>query len=173
MPHAFGCRPISTGPECRFGSYLAAPRRRRDLISSAKCATLPFSGTFRRRFEMTVRLRAIGWFLALSAILLRAALPDGWMVADRPDGSAFVICTGHGPLAPPAHSRKQIPARGPSNEVCPFAAGAHLSPPALLALIPEPIWRGKKAEPGEYWRTIYLSRPPHSNHVPRAPPFLV
>jgi hypothetical protein len=125
---------------------------------------------FSATFEMTVRLRAIGWFLALSAIILRAALPDGWMIADRPAGPAFVICTGHGPLVPPTHSRKQIPARGQSNDVCPFAAGAHLSPPALLALIPEPIWRGRKAEPAEKWRTADLSPPLHSNQVPRAPP---
>jgi hypothetical protein len=122
---------------------------------------------------MMVRLRAIGWVLALSAIILRAALPDGWMIADQPNGPAIVICTGHGPLAPPAHSRKQIPARGQSNEVCPFAAGAHLSPPALLALIAEPIWKSKKAEPNENWRTADLSPFPNSNHSPRAPPVLI
>jgi hypothetical protein len=123
---------------------------------------------------MLLRLRAIGWVLALSAIMLRAALPAGWMpVADGSGGSALVICTGHGPLTAPVHSHKQAPLPGHGNDVCPFAAVGHLSPPATIALLVAPIWHGRKTDPAETGRIVLLSPPAHSNQTPRAPPFAV
>ena len=123
---------------------------------------------------MTLRLRAIGWVLALSAILLRAALPAGWMpVADGPGGPALVICTGHGPMAAPVHSPHQAPLPGHANDVCPFAAVAHLSPPALVALLAVPVRQARDIDPTRAAQTASLSPPPHSNQSPRAPPILV
>ena len=114
-------------------------------------------------------LRISAWYLALVAILLRAALPDGWMpIAGAAGGTSIVICTGHGPLAAP-HSRKQAPLPGRSNEVCPFAAAVHLSPPALFALLPAPSLNSRETDPAAYARIVFASRP-FGDHNPRAPP---
>jgi hypothetical protein len=122
---------------------------------------------------MTIRLRAIGWFLALSAIMLRAALPIGWMpVADAASGPALVICTGHGPLTTPDHSRKQSPLSGHTNEVCPFAAVTHLSPPADIALLSTPNRDARRVDRKAFGETVVPAEPRHSNHAPRAPPSL-
>lgn len=115
-------------------------------------------------------LRISAWYLALVAILLRAALPDGWMpVADAAGGTSIVICTGHGPLAAPIHSRKQAPLPGRSSDVCPFAAAAHFSPPALFALLPAPILNSQETDPAAYAWIAFTSRP-LGNHNARAPP---
>jgi len=121
---------------------------------------------------MNNRLRAFVWFLAFSATVLRATLPAGWMpVADGSGGASLVICTGHGPLAVPVHSRGHAPPVGRSNDICPFAAIAHLATPTPFALLPAPIPIHREADPGAYGRPIYAARP-RGNHTSRAPPAL-
>jgi hypothetical protein len=67
--------------------------------------------------------------LALTAMLLRALLPAGWM--PNPDGLAgapLVICSMSGAQhAHPATNRGHAP-QDNSGKICPFAAAAHLAP---------------------------------------------
>jgi hypothetical protein len=120
---------------------------------------------------MGFRLRNFAWFFALTAIMLRVALPVGWMpVTDAVGGTSLVICTGHGPLVAPAHSRRQAPLPGRSSDICPFAALVNLSPPAPFALLPAPVLNSGKTSPAVYGQVVSLTRPSHGNHAPRAPP---
>lgn len=115
-------------------------------------------------------LRISAWYLALVAILLRAALPAGWMpVADADGGPSIVICTGHGALVAPIHRQKQTPLPGRSNDICPFAAAVHLSPPSFFALLSAPSLNSEVTEPAAYARIVFTSRP-FGNRNPRAPP---
>jgi hypothetical protein len=120
---------------------------------------------------MTIRLRAFAWFIALSAIMLRAALPAGWMPAvDGSGGTRLVICTGHGPLAAPIQSQKRIPLPGRTNETCPFAAVAHLSPPALFALLPAPPLKSENVDLELHGQVNARAPPSHGSNSARAPP---
>jgi hypothetical protein len=120
---------------------------------------------------MINRLRASAWFLALVAIMLRAALPDGWMpVADGASGTRLVICTGHGPLTDRNHSREQTPISGHETGICPFAAAMHVSSPAFFALFFAPTLSAHETGPAAYRRTAFAAQP-YGNHTPRAPPF--
>ena len=118
---------------------------------------------------MTKRLHSFAWFIALTAIMLQAVLPAGWMpIADGAGGSRLVICTGHGPLADKNRTHDQAPS-GHENSVCPFAALGHLAPPAFLALLPAPAEYGRESAPSGF-ATALLSRRPDTTHPPRAPP---
>jgi hypothetical protein len=74
--------------------------------------------------------RSLAVSLALSAMLLRAMLPAGWMPdLAGPLGGAFVICTMDGAQhSPPSHDPSKDHDEG---SICPFAAAAHLAPPQL------------------------------------------
>jgi len=83
-------------------------------------------------------LKLAGVQIALVAMLLRALLPVGWM-PDVAAGTPFVICTVNGPLQA-AHlpdTGKHQPGHDDSrqNDMCPFAASAHLATPAAAASI--------------------------------------
>jgi hypothetical protein len=120
---------------------------------------------------MTNRLRASAWFLALAAIMLRAALPAGWMpIADGMGGTRLIICTGHGPLTDGSHSRHQAPLSGVGYDVCPFAAAVHLATPAGIALLPVPAWNGRESDTAAFAQNIFLTHLPDGIHPPRAPP---
>ena len=86
---------------------------------------------------MTAIFRSIAVTLALSAMLLRAVLPAGWM----PDpvgvgGAPLVICSVDGAHHVPPHD----PAQGQHDDhMCPFAAAAHLAPPQLSVAVPRPF----------------------------------
>ena len=122
---------------------------------------------------MAHRLRTSAWFLALVAIILRAALPAGWMpLADASGTTSLVICTSHGPLAAPVHARTHAPLPGRTNDICPFAAVVHLAPPAPFALLPAPALNSRETDPAAYGQVVSLSKPWRSNHAPRAPPIL-
>jgi hypothetical protein len=100
----------------------------------------------REGFEIAVTstFRSLAATLALSAMLLRAFLPAGWM--PNPAGAAdvpLIICSidgAHHVL--PAHS----PQKGQQDEhgfACPFAAAAHLAPPQIAPAIAAPVFAGR------------------------------
>jgi hypothetical protein len=121
---------------------------------------------------MTRQLRVFAWFVALSAIMLRAALPIGWMpVADASGGTSLVICTGHGPLATPIHSQKRTPVPGRGIDICPFAAVAHISPPTAFAFLAAPPLNSEEVRIVANHQTVVAALP-FGNHKARAPPFL-
>ena len=91
-------------------------------------------------------LREIGAQIALMALVLRALIPVGWMPSSAP-GELITFCT-HGstseilvgqdgqPIKPgPQHDR------GGHTEICPFAAAAHLAPPAVPVALRLPVER--------------------------------
>jgi hypothetical protein len=120
---------------------------------------------------MTPRLRTFAWFVALSAIMLRAVLPAGWMpIADSTGGTRLVICTGHGPIAGGSSSHHQLPLSDDSNGVCAFAAAVHLSTLASAALLAVPVWNGGESHLATIAQNIFLTHLPDDTHPPRAPP---
>jgi hypothetical protein len=90
---------------------------------------------------MTSAFRSLAATLALTAMLLRAMLPAGWMPnPDGPAGAPLVICSLAGPQqAHPGHAPQDS-----SGKVCPFAVVAHLAAPQLPVTVAQPaftIWR--------------------------------
>lgn len=117
--------------------------------------------------------------LALLAMVLRALIPAGWMPAQAGQGTGLVICTGQGlvtiqvgpdgkPL--PAHPGDQDQTH--HHDVCPFAAAAHLAPPAIVAALGAPsalaMGNAQRIPPA-----LYRGLARHSLASPRAPPRLV
>jgi len=74
--------------------------------------------------------------LAMFALLLQLAVPQGFMLARNAGLPAIVICTGHGPLLAPAGDHG-IPAKAPKpGGTCAFAGhGGTPTPAPLLALV--------------------------------------
>ena len=121
---------------------------------------------------MALRVRTFAWFIALTAIMLRAVLPAGWMpVAGLDGGITLAICTGHGPLALSGHAPKQPSLPGHANDICPFAAVGHLSPPTPFAILSAPFLNGWKSGPADHGRTVSVAWF-DGHHNPRAPPFV-
>src|SRR5208282_1654683 len=113
--------------------------------------------------------RSFAATLALSAMLVRALLPAGWMPNPAgPDDAPLVICSVDGlHHAPPAHD----PARGQQDEhgfTCPFAAAAHLAPPHLPPAVLPPISTAWLVPPVAV--AVAISSPHDPGHAPRGPP---
>ncbi len=73
--------------------------------------------------------------LAMLALLLQLAVPQGFMVASDGGRAAIVICTGHGPLLAPTRDHG-APAKAPKpGATCAFAGhGGTPTPAPMLAL---------------------------------------
>ena len=115
---------------------------------------------------MTAIVRSFAATLALSAMLLRAVLPAGWMPNLAGPGDApLVICSVHGPLHLPSHDPAQ---NQHDDHMCPFAAVAHLAPPQLPPAIVQPF--------AVAWLVPHFEEPLASSHLhdpghaPRGPP---
>ena len=87
--------------------------------------------------------------LMLVALILRGALPQGWMpVGDRSSatGTAFVICSVTGPLQLTLDQDGQpvpdSPADDTAHQPCAFASLASLSTPSDGQAIPAPQFHG-------------------------------
>jgi hypothetical protein len=109
------------------------------------------------------RTRHIAVLLALTAMLLRGYLPQGWM----PDAQgAFTMCSVGG-----VHHDVpgQPPAKQNHDTVCPFAAVAHLAPPLAFAFLPATRREAVIEPPAPQSRAFAASR--HNPNVPRGPPF--
>jgi hypothetical protein len=121
---------------------------------------------------VTPAFRSLAVTLALSAMLLRAVVPAGWMPnTAASDASPFTICSIDGAHHAPTH---QDPARGSQDEhgfTCPFAAIAHLAPPQLPLALPQPFATAFLA-PISALPRIY-SRIGDPGHAPRGPPVSV
>lgn len=121
---------------------------------------------------MTSVFRSLAATLALSAMLLRALLPAGWMpnpagVADVP----LVICSMDGlHRVLPVHA----PLKGQQDErgsVCPFAAAAHLAPPQTTSVVTPTLFASRSAP--DFAASETVSGVVNSNHAPRGPPISV
>ncbi|MBU6473050.1 MAG: DUF2946 family protein [Alphaproteobacteria bacterium] len=114
-------------------------------------------------------------------MLMRALIPAGWMPGPAGTGghSSLIICTGQGltaitinpdgtpaKQAPDGHHRSQH-----DHDVCPFAAAAHLAPPAFdtaLTGLPSAVVGVSALAKDGILRAAVLAR----SHPPRAPPNL-
>lgn len=111
------------------------------------------------------RSRAIA-VIALTAMMLRALLPDGWMPAGGTSaGTLLTICTMNGPvrmaLGADGQPQKQ-PAKhdSRSHEICPFAAAQHFAAPISLASltaphVAAPVLYGSAATEISHARDVY------------------
>jgi hypothetical protein len=108
--------------------------------------------------------RPAALLLALTAMLLGAMLPAGWMPGT--DG-APVMCS----LDAPAHHRPdhKAPAGPASQHECPFAAASHLGPPLThVALVaPYRVFMPVPARQATARRAAFTAYTPQA---PRAPP---
>jgi hypothetical protein len=118
---------------------------------------------------VTSLLRTFAATLALVALLVRTAIPAGWMpdLAD-PLGGSLTICSVDGQHRQPSHD----PSKGHDDgSICPFAAAAHFAPPQGTPAIPVPFAVAfvfaHFAAPAA---RIHLHDP---GHAPRAPPVSV
>jgi hypothetical protein len=126
---------------------------------------------------MVHRLRQAAIHLAVTAMVLRALLPTGWMpnLSGQP-GSALIICTmdsggalshGHGGLP----SKHQPDGRG-EHDGCPFAAAPHLA----ISGAPPAIFESQVAQnliPGFGNSQAVPAPSGYAPQSPRAPPYFV
>jgi Protein of unknown function (DUF2946) len=116
------------------------------------------------------RFRRAAVHLALIALMLRALLPAGWMPdPGGANGAPLVICTMDGPLKALDAEGKPIRHDPRDHEACPFAAAAHLAPPAEPASLALPASAaGPAAAPVQ--PVPVTARAPYQPQSPRAPP---
>jgi hypothetical protein len=72
--------------------------------------------------------------LAALALVLKIAVPPGFMLAQEAGPPSLVICTGHGPLkiADPSHPGRPAPSPGKSDAPCSGAGNVSpLAPPLV------------------------------------------
>ncbi len=117
---------------------------------------------------MNTVIRSFAITLALSAMLLRALLPAGWM--PEAGSGTLVICTADGGMAHmPGHAHP-LPGRG--KDACPFAAVAPLTPAhfAPVALVIPPAGKPTRVAPAQI---AVRTSDAYRAQSPRAPPFAV
>lgn len=116
---------------CNFGLFAAANR------PSAPAVT---------RLRQSRRLTFV-WLLLVAALMVRAAVPAGWMPSVDRGGVRIVLCTGYGPvtvvLDAAGHVHKDEPQHKAPHDPCPFGLAAakalDLPPEIGLALPPAAI----------------------------------
>jgi Protein of unknown function (DUF2946) len=114
--------------------------------------------------------RRVAVHLALIALMLRALLPAGWMPnPGAANGSPLVICTMDGPLKALDGKGKPIRHDPRDHEACPFAAAAHLAPPAQLASLALPAIAAAPAAAPAQPESI-IAHAHYDPQSPRAPP---
>lgn len=122
---------------------------------------------------MIALFRSLALTLALGGMLARALLPAGWMPNLQGQGSAvLVICTMDGMHrdAPPPRDQGHHQADD-RNNVCPFAAAAHLAPPQLSVAFSTPVFV-VFAAPATVAQ-LSASEIHNPAHAPRGPPISV
>jgi hypothetical protein len=117
-----------------------------------------------------------GLWLALAAMVLRLAMPVGWMPApSMASGTLIVMCTMDGPvkmIMPEDGAPKPDPAKNAPHDACPFGAAPHfatVTPSPALAMPVE--WALNEGE--RFHRDLRPARPPYSVQIPRGPPLAV
>jgi hypothetical protein len=118
---------------------------------------------------VTAVVRSFAVTLALSAMLLRAVLPAGWMPnVTGVGGAALVICSVDGTH----HLPSQDPTRSQHDDhMCPFAAVAHLAPPQLPPAVAQPSAVAALAP--HFDAPLAVSHLHDPGHAPRGPPVSV
>jgi len=117
-----------------------------------------------------------GPWLALAAMVLRLAMPVGWMPAPSPaSGTLIVMCTMNGPvkMVMPADggAQKPDPAKNTHHNVCPFGAAPHFATAVPLAVQSAPVtWAHGEVELPR-WPVRVARR--NSAQSPRGPPLAV
>ena len=107
--------------------------------------------------------RSLAVSLALTAMVLRAMLPDGWMPVAG--ASTFVVCSVDG-----THKGGQAPAQTPGRHApCAFASSAPLSPATVATTIPVTIREARRLAPTFADDTV-IRAPVHRPNAARAPP---
>lgn len=126
---------------------------------------------------MMRNLRFAAVYVALTAMILRALLPAGWMPGEVAGGSPLVICTMDGPvslmLGPDGKLLKHQPAQDSArhHDMCPFAGAPHLNSPSTVAGIAPPSSAIEAAQ--DVSRIAFVAdETRHSPQSPRAPPHL-
>lgn len=76
--------------------------------------------------------------LLVAALLARAVIPAGWMVAPAPAGVTIVICTGDGMVTAAIPGKDEGQPRT-NTEPCAFAGLGVAAEPPVLAMLPVPV----------------------------------
>jgi hypothetical protein len=106
-------------------------------------------GLFRGSFARTSGAgRTVALVLAVLALALRVAVPQGYMVAAPGAGFPLVICTGHGELVLGDHGDHKSPAQKSSEAPCVFAGSVTPLTPSIAGQIQEPFTVGADADLG-------------------------
>ena len=113
------------------------------------------------------------WFaMALAAVMVRAFIPTGYMIA--PDqGLNLVICTGHGPAV--SRTDGETPSKAPQkpDQPCAFAGFHAAATTAAVALIAAPtVWQAASPRPHSLDLSPGrgLAAPPPPSHAPPVRP---
>ena len=113
-------------------------------------------------------------WLALAAMVLRLAMPAGWMPSPSlTRGIPIVMCTMDGPVkAVMLIDGKPDPAQKSHHEVCPFGAAPHFATAVAPAIHNAPgAWVYSKSETPRL--PLRAARRLNSPQSPRAPPSVV
>ena len=120
---------------------------------------------------MNPLFRSLALTLALGGMLLRAALPAGWMPnLDGPSGAPFEICSVDGLHHAPAQEPGHHPVDD-RNTTCAFAAAAHLAPPQIASVLLQPVTYSSFAPDIDAQRAG--TDPYEPGHAPRGPPLSI
>jgi len=116
-------------------------------------------------------MRSSAVLLALCGLMLRALLPAGWMPGPA-NAAPLIICAMDGlHRINPVGDHKQDPASHQDSQMCPFAAAAHLAPPAMpYAVLPSFTFAALETRIPK--QIVAANSAPDLTHGPRAPPSL-
>jgi hypothetical protein len=118
-------------------------------------------------------VNAAGLWLALAAMVLRLAMPAGWMPApSMTGGTLIVMCTMNGPvnmIMPEDGAPKPDPAKKAHHDVCPFGAAPHFATVTPLPALAMPVLQALN-EGGRFHRDVRPARHAYSLQIPRGPP---
>ena len=118
---------------------------------------------------------AAGFWFALAAMVLRLAMPVGWMPAPpTASGTLIVMCTMNGPVkmvVPEDGAPKPDPVKHAHHDVCPFGAAPHFATAVPLTVQGAPFtWAHGKVELPRW--PVHAARRLNSPQSPRGPPLV-
>jgi len=122
---------------------------------------------------MRAVLKSAALGFALLALLLRAALPDGWMPASAAS-APLMPCPGMMamPMTPAPHSGAPLHKHGSHTTICIFAAAGHFGSVPVPAPVPAPLGAVATA-PQPFAAANFISRTSYRPNAARAPPLTV
>lgn len=121
---------------------------------------------------MRANFRILALSVALTAMVLRALIPAGWM--PQAGGSILTLCTIEGQIqiavGPDGQPLKNTPAKDGEHQFCPFAASSTLASTNTTPVLVAPITAYAAARPPAFATNRTATR--HTPQAPRAPPTL-